>query len=182
MHRVMSRTAAVMALVALAGCAGSSSPSVSGSAMPSSGALTAADRNFITQAASGGWSEIALDRIAQQQASDPVVRDFATIMAAERMRANEDLAALAKARGVAVPVAPDPGRQAAASVLRSLSGPAFDDRYMEQQAADHEMSLVLYRNAANSSRDPDLRRFAQQYAPMIEGQYTTLRAMLAAGT
>jgi putative membrane protein len=171
------RTLAVaVALFAVAGC--SSEPrGLSGASTPAAASLTAADRNFIAQAAYGGWGEIALGRLAQQQGSSQAVRDFGRQMVADHTQANQELASLASARGISPPTAPDPGRQAVASALESASGSNFDRQYVQQQIADHEVSMVLFQNAANTSQDPQLRAFAQKYAPIIQRHYSMLRSM-----
>jgi putative membrane protein len=98
-------------------------------------------------------------------------------MVADHTQANQELAAIASARGISPPTAADPGRQAVASALGSASGTNFDRQYIQQQIADHEVSMVLFQNEANNSQDPELRAFAQKYAPIVQRHYTMLRSM-----
>jgi putative membrane protein len=169
--------AAAAALSTVIGCSSMGPTGISGSSSPAAASLTAADANFIAQAAYGGWGEIALGKLAQNQASSPAVREFGAMMVTDHTKANRDLAAIAKAHGISPPTMPDPGRQAVATALDRLSGPAFDRQYVQQQIADHELSMVLFDNEANNTMDPDLRSFARTYAPVIRQHYTMLRSL-----
>jgi putative membrane protein len=88
-------------------------------------------------------------------------------MVEDHTRANQDLAALARARGITVPDAPDQAGQTVSAALAARSGPEFDREYAAQQAAAHEATLALFRFAAANAADPELKAFARRYEPAI---------------
>lgn len=187
----MLRTAALAAvsILALAACSsepglvppmGSSGASASQVGSAGSGAsstLTVADQSFLTQAAYGGFGEVAMGTLAQRQASSATVRDLGRRIAADHTQANRDLARLAQAKGVTPPNAPDPGRQAVADALASLQGAAFDRQYLQQQIAEHEVSIALFNAQAQGGTDPDIRAFAAKWLPGLQMHARDLRAL-----
>jgi putative membrane protein len=97
------------------------------------------------------------------------------MMVAEHGKMNQNLIAIASAKGVTPPSAPDPGRQAVAAQLAELSGTQFDQQYIQQQLADHETTLTLFEGEAQSGQDPALRAFAERSAPVIREHIAMLR-------
>jgi putative membrane protein len=175
----LRRARFVLAAMALLGAAACSSPQGLSDTEGPAASLSATDRTFISQAAYGSLSEVALGELAQEQAGSPAVRDFGRMMVAEHTRMNEDLIAVASAKGVTPPSAPDPGRQAVSAQLGELRGAAFDRQYVQQQLADHETTLTLFQGEASSGQDPALRAFAAKYAPVVEEHVAMLRRMEA---
>ncbi|MBV9862573.1 MAG: DUF4142 domain-containing protein [Alphaproteobacteria bacterium] len=139
--------------------------------------LTAADYNFIAQAAFGGWGEVSLGQVAQQRSGNPAITRLGAMLAADHMRANQELASLAMAHGVTPPNTPDPGRQGVATMLQAMSGPMFDREFVMEQIADHQVSITLFQGEAQMSMDPALRGFAQRYVPVLQQH---LQALMAA--
>ena len=91
---------------------------------------------------------------------------------------NQDLIAIASAKGVTPPSAPDPGRQAVSAQLAELGGTQFDRQYIQQQLADHETTLTLFEGEAASGQDPALRAFAQRYRSEPYAQHIAMLRQL----
>ena len=153
----------------------SSSQASSGSG--SSSTMTVADQSFIAQAAYGSWGEIALGKLAQQQGASSAVRDLGQRMVTEHTRANEELAKLAQAKGVTPPTAPDPGRQAVSESMMQLRGANFDRQYLQQQLADHEVSIALFDAQSRNGTDPQLRSFATKWLPALQDHARHIRSL-----
>lgn len=179
MSMLRSGALAAVSILALAACAsepnfvppmGSSGTSSSQTRSGGSGAsstLTVADQSFLTQAAYGGFGEVALGTLAQRQGSSSTVRELGRRIAADHTQANQELARLAQSKGVTPPTAPDPGRQAVADAMASLRGAEFDRQYLQQQRADHWVSIALFNAQAQGGTDPDIRVFAAKWLPGI---------------
>jgi putative membrane protein len=172
--RALASLAAVALLATAAAC---SSPSGLSDTSGPAASLSATDRTFISQAAYGSFGEIALGEVATERASSPAVREFGQMMVQEHTRMNEELAAIASEKGVTPPTAPDPGRQAVGAQLGELQGAAFDRQYIQQQLADHETTLTLFQGEIESGQDPQLRAFAQKYAPVVQEHVAMLRRL-----
>jgi putative membrane protein len=136
--------------------------------------VTPADYNFIMQAASSGWGEVAAAQLAPQRTTNPGTLQTAAMMVRDHTQANQELAGLATARGVTPPTMPDPGRQGVVTMLGELTGPSFDLAYVQEQIPDHQVGIALYQAEAQSSPDPQLRGFAQKYLPVLQQHLQTL--------
>ena len=134
-----------------------------------------ADRDFVSKAASGGTAEVELGRVATQRAVRPSVRSFAERMVADHGRANAELAALARRKGLDVPTALEPSQQAMRDRLSGLSGPDFDRAYMSEMVRDHTEDIALFERAAETSSDPDLKAWAARSLPMLRDHLALAR-------
>src|SRR3954464_11336423 len=59
--------------------------------------------DFATEAASGGMMEVQLGKLAQQNASNPRVKNFGKMMVTDHSKANDELKALAAKQNIALP-------------------------------------------------------------------------------
>ena len=134
-----------------------------------------ADREFVSKAATGGTAEVELGRVATQRAVRPSVRSFAERMVADHGRANAELAALARRKGLDVPTALEPSQQAMRDRLSGLSGPDFDRAYMSEIVRDHTEDVALFERAAEISSDPDLKAWATRSLPMLRDHLALAR-------
>ena len=134
-----------------------------------------ADREFVSKAATGGTAEVELGRVATQRAVRPSVRSFAERMVADHGRANAELAALARRKGLEVPTALEPSQQAMRDRLSGLSGPDFDRAYMSEIVRDHTEDIALFERAAEISSDPDLKAWATRSLPMLRDHLALAR-------
>ncbi len=137
--------------------------------------VNAADREFVSKAATGGTAEVELGRVATQRAVRPSVRSFAERMVADHGRANAELAALARRKGLDVPTALEPSQQAMRDRLSGLSGPDFDRAYMSEIVRDHTEDIALFERAAEISSDPDLKAWATRSLPMLRDHLALAR-------
>ena len=134
-----------------------------------------ADREFVSKAATGGTAEVELGRVATQRAVRPSVRSFAERMVADHGRANAELAALARRKGLEVPTALEPSQQAMRDRLSGLSGPDFDRAYMSEIVRDHTEDIALFERAPEISSDPDLKAWATRSLPMLRDHLALAR-------
>jgi putative membrane protein len=173
---MFKRAGALAAAAALlAGTAACSTPVGLSRTTGEASSLSAVDRTFISQAAYGSLGEATLGRLASVRAGSEDVREFGRMMIAMHDQMNQELATLASQKGVLAPTSADPGRSAVAGMLDDLSGAAFDREYVAQQLADHQTSLTVFQGQQQLGRDPDLRAFAEKYAPEVERHIAMLR-------
>ena len=111
--------------------------------------------------------------IAATKATDPEVRQYAQMMVADHHDMREEGRALA-ARLNITPEAPpnDQSEANQSAVIASLQqterGKAFDRTYMAHAVRTHESALATARNAASSTRHPEVRTYTQNAIPVIE--------------
>jgi putative membrane protein len=122
---------------------------------------------FVTKAAQGGMTEIALSKAAATKSSDPGVKKFAEQMVQDHQKANDDLGSIARKKGLTVPDSLDAEHQAVVQKLNNKSGSQFDQAYGKQMALDHAKAVALF-NGATQSTDPDLAAFAKKTLPTLK--------------
>ncbi len=131
------------------------------------GAVTKIDTGFVHKAASGGLTEVALGKLAQQKGLSDAVKNFGKMMVMDHSKANDTLAALAQAKKILIPNAPDPGHQATIDKLMKLDGADFDRAYMADMVDDHKNDIKSFEFASKNCKDPDIRAFAQKTLPVL---------------
>lgn len=131
--------------------------------------LDRADRDFIERAAHSGHAEVEASRLAAQKARSPQVKAFAEQMVKDHTATNEELATLARARGVTPPTEPSlvqKGKQKL--LLETADGEDFDRRYAESMGIEaHRDTIALFEKASRDAKDPELRSFAANKLPAL---------------
>ena len=131
------------------------------SAAPAKGAakagskLSAADKNFMMNAAKGGMMEVEGGKLAAQNAQNADVKKFGNRMVTDHSKANSELMALAKEEGVALPAGKSAGKWKS------------DKDYMAMMVKDHQTDLAEFQKEAQSGTDPDVKAFAAKGAKMV---------------
>jgi putative membrane protein len=156
---------------------GSNAPSAAGTNAPgntgmakSAGAsgLSSSDRNFLMKAAQGGMAEVELGQLASQRASDPQVKQFAERMVADHSKANDQLKQIASGKNVTLPTDVPAAEKRERDRLSKLEGAKFDREYMSHMTSDHKKDTSLFRSAAKSAKDSQVKQFASTTLPTLE--------------
>lgn len=132
------------------------------------GGLSAEDKAFVTKAGQGGLAEVKLGQLAQQNASDPAVKQFGQRMVDDHGKANDQLKSLAEQKGVTVPTDLDAKDKATYNRLSGMKGAAFDRAYMNDMVKDHTKDVAEFRKESKSAKDSDLKNFASQTLPTLQ--------------
>jgi putative membrane protein len=122
---------------------------------------------FVKKAALDGMTEVEAGKVALSKSQDPEIRSFAQRMVADHGKANSELAAIAKAKGLNPPKDLDSEHQAMVNSLKGKSGKDFDAAYAEHMNMDHSKAIALFESAAGSN-DPDLAQFAKKTLPTLK--------------
>jgi putative membrane protein len=118
--------------------------------------LSANDKTFMMNAAKGGMMEVEWGKLAAQNAQNADVKKFGSRMVTDHSKANNELMALAKEEGVSLPAAKPAGKWKS------------DKDYMDMMVKDHEKDLAEFQKQAKEGTDPDLRKFADNGAKMVQ--------------
>src|SRR5262249_46299940 len=110
-----------------------------------------------------------------QRAARPSVRSFAERMVTDHGRANAELAALAKSKGIAVPTAVEPARQATRDRLSALNGADFDRAYMSEVLSDHMADVALFEGEGAAARDAAIKAWAARTLPTLRDHLALAR-------
>ena len=166
-HRLLLSSAAVIALMA-------SVPAIA--QQPTSAPRNSAaqqqvskpDMEFMKKAAIGGMAEVELGKLAQQNGQSQQVKDFGSRMVQDHSQAGDQLKSIAQQKGVQLPDQLDGEHRAMRDRLAKLQGDQFDRAYMRLMMSDHDKDVKEFRKEAQTSKDPDLKRFARDTLNTIE--------------
>ena len=118
--------------------------------------LSEKDKTFMKKAAKGGMMEVTMGQIAEQKAQSDDVKSFGKRMVTDHSKANDELKSIASKKGVQLP-----------SKEHSAKWTS-DKTYMDTMVKDHEKDLAEFKEEANSGSDPDLKKFADDTAKIVQ--------------
>lgn len=126
------------------------------------------DQAFVDEAARGGKMEVDLGRLAEQNASDPKVKQFGARMVKDHTKLNSELGTVAKSIGLPIPTALSADQQTEYAKLSKLSGPKFDKTYMDLMVSDHTGDLAAFQKEEAATQNPKLKRAVAKAIPIIQ--------------
>jgi putative membrane protein len=118
--------------------------------------LSAKDKTFMKKAAKGGMMEVAMGKMAEQNAQSEDVKSFGKRMVADHGKANDELKSIASKKGVQLPSKEHTGKWTS------------DKAYMDMMVQDHEKDLAEFKEEASSGSDPDVKKFAEDTAKIVQ--------------
>lgn len=121
-----------------------------------SSSLSANDKAFMKKAAKGGMFEVATGNLAEQNGKSDDVKSFGKRMVTDHSKANDELKSIAAQKGVTLP-SKEP-------TLKWSS----DKAYMNSMVKDHEKDLAEFQEEAKTGSDPDVKKFAEDTAKVIQ--------------
>jgi len=152
--RIISRFWVLSVIIASLGFAGLAMAQDPGTATSSS--LSAKDKTFIKKAAKGGMMEVAFGNLAEQNAQSDDVRSFGKRMVTDHGKANDELKSIASKKGAQLPSKEPSGKWTS------------DKAYIDMMVKDHEKDLAEFNEEANSGSDPDVKKFADDTAKVVQ--------------
>jgi putative membrane protein len=147
--------------------------------VPAARETNQADRTFVREGAIGGLAEVELGKLAEQQASNRSVKEFAQRMIRDHGAANEKLAAAAKADRIALPDNLDQEHQALRTRLGQSRGTQFDQAYLQAQVIDHQKTAQLLQYEVGSGENAELKQLASDLLPVVLDHLRTAKAIAA---
>ena len=137
-------------------------------------ALSREDKEFLKNAGELNMTEIALGKLAQENAQSAEVKALGATLIADHTAMTEDLVALAKQKGVEMDVKSTAAQKAMISAFKGKTGAAFDREFREHVAKDHEKGIRLYEDAAKDSKDPDVKAYAVKNLAAVQGHHAAV--------
>jgi len=118
--------------------------------------LSAKDKTFMKKAAKGGMMEVAMGKLAEEKGQSEDVKSFGKRMVTDHGKANDELKSIAAKKGVQLPGKEHTGKWTS------------DKAYMNAMVKDHEKDLAEFKEEASSGSDPDVKKFADNTAKVIQ--------------
>jgi putative membrane protein len=143
--------------------------------------LAKSDREFLEKAAAGGVFEIEAGKLAEKRALKPEVKAYGAILAKDHAKANEDLKALAAAKGVTLPAALPADLQKKLDKLARTRH--FDSEYLQDVGLkDHRKDIALFEKAARNAKDKEVKAFAAKTLPLLKAHREHADGMVSGKT
>ena len=108
------------------------------------------------KAAKGGMMEVAMGGLAEQNGKGDDVKSFGKRMVTDHSKANDELKSIAEKKGVKL-ASKEPSEKWGS-----------DKAYMDMMVKDHEKDLAEFKDEANNGSDPDVKKFADDTAKMVQ--------------
>ena len=118
--------------------------------------LSPNDKTFMKKSAKGGMMEVAMGQVAEQKGQSEDVKSFGKRMVTDHGKANDELKSIASKKGVQLP-----------SKEHNTKWTS-DKPYMDMMVKDHEKDLAEFKEEASGGSDPDLKKFADDTAKMVQ--------------
>jgi putative membrane protein len=144
--------------------AAASSPAKS----PANAELSAKDKSFMKEAAKGGMMEVEMGKTAQQKGKSADVKKIGSTMVADHTKANNELMAIAKKKGV------DLSKEK--PMTHSIGDANFDKDYVDMMVKDHEKDLAAFQAEAKNGTDADVKAFADKTSKVIKKHLDMVKA------
>lgn len=137
-------------------------------------ALSGKEKEFLKNAAQLGLTEVQMGKLAQKRGSSETVREHGSMMVADHGKANSELMALAKEKGVELKRELAGAQKEQLDDLAKKSGAEFDREYIELQVKGHRKAIDMFQDAAKDAKDPDIKAFAQKQLPHLQHHLAAL--------
>jgi putative membrane protein len=143
--------------------------------------LSSGDRTFLLRAAADELFEFEMSRLAMERTTADDLKAYATKMVGTHTEVQQQLNALAQAKGLVLPNTLGMLRQRELDRLQALSGEEFDREYFQRVGLRaHRQNIKLFRDASRLARDPDVRSWASKMAPAHEQHLSDARSLPSA--
>jgi len=136
-------------------------------AKPAATKLSDKDKKFIQLAANAGVGAVADGKQAQEQGQSAEVKKIGAHMAADHSKANSELQALAKKKGL--------GMDLSGGKARAFPKASFDQQFLFNLQADHEADIKTFQQEANSGDDADVKAWAAKTLPTLKAHLAMIK-------
>ena len=130
--------------------------------------LSQADQHFLDKVAQDDKAEIEVAKLAQDKTQDPNLKSAAQKMQDDHTKNLQEVSDLASKKGVTLPDDVDAHHKAIKDRLEKLSGSQFDQAFLRSQARDHHHDIREFEREANTTKDQDVKSFAQNTLPTLQ--------------
>lgn len=151
-------------------------PTLNGTQIP--GQPSGNDRIFVRKAMQGSMAEIQLGQLTLQKSNNDQVKQFAQHMIDDHTKLNDQMKPVAQQLGVDVPNQISKKDRKVMAKLQALSGPAYDQAYIQDMVKDHKADLSDFQMEASSGSDPTVKDAAAQSSKLI-AQHLQMAQQLA---
>lgn len=126
------------------------------------------DRDFLSNAAQAGHLEIEGSKMALRKSANLDIKTFAQRMIDDHGKVAQELAGLARNKGVEIPGEPSLMQKGVLKGL-DLRSDGFDEAYADSIAVSaHKDAVELFDKAAREAKDAEVKAFAARVLPQLK--------------
>ena len=140
------------------------------------GPLTAADRDFVVKVRLAGLWEIPAGNMAQDKSDDPQVVRIGKTISDQHVKLDQLTRVAAAKLDVPLPNEPNADQQVWLGEMKSASGTAFDQIYIDRLRAAHGKIFPAIANIRAGTRNDTVRKLAQQANQYVMTHMTLLES------
>lgn len=127
--------------------------------------MTASD--FIKTAMQMNSAEIALAQVAERQAQNQEVKEFARHVRKDHTQANEKLQSVAQKQGISATQPLDEKHQKKLARFNQLSGEEFDKEFAKEMLKSHAKAIGKYQKASEQLDEQEVKQYVQETLPKL---------------
>ena len=139
--------------------------------------LSSQDKQFITEAGSGGMLEVRLGQYASHNAASDETKKFGEHMVGDHAKANEQLKSLATQKPIEIPKTLNYEDKKVLARLEGLSGAEFDHAYAAQMVEDHQKDIAAFEKEIAQGSDVSVKAFAEKTLPVLKHHLEMARGL-----
>ena len=130
------------------------------------------EKMFVEAAANTNLFEIESAKLVEGKIDNPQVKQYAQRTMQDHQRNQDQLKQAAQQAGYDVPTSvTDPVKKAELDKLQKLDAGMLAPVYMIGQTAGHKGAVLLFTHAATNCQDQQLKQYARQTLPALQGHY-----------
>lgn len=149
---------------------------------PTAATLSSTERLFITRAGEKSQFEILVSELAAEKATDPALKSYAAMVAADHKGAGEELKRLAAGHGVDLPQALNAEDRKTLAALQRAQGAAFDKQYLQTVGVnEHEKNVAAFEQASTDAQNPAVKDYVQSTLPTLKAHLDAARKLQVKG-
>jgi putative membrane protein len=133
------------------------------------------DADFIVNAVASNYAEIKIAQLANNKATDPKVKDIATMLEKDHTKVLNELKAYANKNGITVPMAENESDAKELADLEKESGAEFDNEWCEHMKDRHEKTISKFEKRIDKTEDPELKSWISATLPGLKGHLDMLK-------
>lgn len=111
--------------------------------------------------------EVHMGQMAEKMGQSSEVKKLGSRMVADHTKANNQLMALATARGVKLDTRHN---------MSKMDQANFDQMWLNQMVKDHEKTIAAFQTEAKGGADPELKSFASKTLPTLQKHLELVKA------
>ncbi|MET1055567.1 MAG: DUF4142 domain-containing protein [Pedobacter sp.] len=137
--------------------------------------------NTVTRFALTAWADnmtqMTLGAVAQQNAKNPRVKLFGSMMVKQHTKANKNLVSLAGIHHIRVPLKIPARIRSQIHEISRLKGEEFDRSYMLLMTDHHQKDIDLFEKTARHLRDTTFKAYIGKTIPVLRLQLDSAKAI-----